>query len=120
MNEYETVYIVKPDAAPARFEKIAEKLAAALEKNEGKVLNQKDWGNRRLAYFINKTSQGHYMYTNYCGKGSVVAEVERVLKLDEDVIRYLTVSLSKDFDPASQGKGQVVNVPEEARLIPED
>jgi small subunit ribosomal protein S6 len=64
----------------------------------GEVVLTEDWGKRKLAYPITKETRGHYTYVVYTGKGDVVHEIERNLRLSEFVLRFLTVNLEKEFD----------------------
>lgn len=91
MYEYETIYITKPDIPVARAEKIAEKVQKILTENKAKIELIKDWGKRKLAYPIAKNSMGHYFMVSYAGTGSFIGDLERILKFDEDVVRYMTI-----------------------------
>ena len=115
MHEYETIYITKADIAPARAEKIAEKVQKILTENKAKIELIKDWGKRKLAYPINKQGMGHYFYVSYQGTGSFINDLERTLKYDEDVVRYMTIKLGSVADAAKKPIKKVVDL-EEARI----
>ena len=101
MREYELVYVVQPDATPEREDEIHAKVDEVLKQADGELLLRDDWGKRKLAYEIDKFQKGHYFQLNYLSDGSEVTEVERRLRLDADVLRFLTVQASdevKDLD----------------------
>ncbi|NVO00991.1 MAG: 30S ribosomal protein S6 [Geobacteraceae bacterium] len=93
---YETIYIVKPDLADEENKALTTKINEVIEKMNGDVRKLEDWGIRKLAYPINKINRGRYMYLRSDGDATLIAELERRLRLDEKVIRYQTVKLEKD------------------------
>lgn len=95
---YETTIITKNEMADSDLEALKKKLSGAISSMGGKVVYQEDWGKRKLAYHVGKESRGHYTYLVYNGKPGVSAEVERNLRINESVMRFLTVQLGKEFD----------------------
>lgn len=93
---YETIYIVKPDLADEENKALTTKINEVIEKMNGEVRKLEDWGVRKLAYPIDKINRGRYMYLRSDGDATLIAELERRLRLDERVIRYQTVKLEKD------------------------
>lgn len=116
MNEYETVCILQPDLPGAGFEKIKDKVVKVLGDNQAHILNQKDWGKRKLAYRVGKCTSGHYLYFNYTGSGHFITDLERMLKYEEGVIRYLTVKVDEDVKTGVASKTKRVLVPEELKF----
>jgi small subunit ribosomal protein S6 len=57
-----------------------------------------DWGTRKLAYAIKKKERGHYIRFDFCGTGAVVNEIERFFKIDDSILKYMTVLLDKKAD----------------------
>ncbi|PIP38009.1 MAG: 30S ribosomal protein S6 [Desulfobacterales bacterium CG23_combo_of_CG06-09_8_20_14_all_51_8] len=98
MNHYETIFIVDPDTPAADQEAIFEKLKSMIEK-DGKLIMFDDWGNRKLAYEIQKKRQGRYVRLDYCGDGVLVAEIERTFRLDYRILKFMTVLLATNIDP---------------------
>ena len=98
LNEYETTYVIRPDLTDDLMGKITAKYKALITDNAGQLLVDEDWGKRKLAYPIKKHARGHYVYLNYVGPSQIVAEVERILKNEEDLLRFLTVVMAKDVD----------------------
>ena len=95
---YETTFITRVDLTDDALKTLKDRLTAVVGNYGGEVVYQEDWGKRKLAYPINKETRGHYTYLVYTGKGEVVAELERNLRLNEFVMRFLTVNLAKEFD----------------------
>lgn len=116
MNEYETVYVLQPDLAATGLKKVKEKVEKALIAGKAEILVNEDWGKRKLAYNIGKFQFGHYIYFNYSGDGHFINELERILRLDELVLRFLTVKLSKEAR-SSKGKTKKVTQPEEFKMV---
>ena len=96
---YETIYVLKPEIPDPDIEKINTRINGIIEKENGKVLKFENWGKRKLAYEIEKQSKGAYMYYLYLGGNTIVAEVERNLRMLDTVIRYNTVMISRELDP---------------------
>ncbi len=94
-REYETVYILRPDLTDEMEKRIQDKIAETVSRFQGKLESVKDLGKKPLAYRIAKHMKGHYVQMNYWGTGQVVEELERHLRLSEDVIRFLTVKAEK-------------------------
>ncbi len=111
MREYETIYLLKPDLSPDQVKTIGEKVADLVQKHQGHVLVQSDWGKRRLAYRIEKLKFAQYIYNLYLDSGAAVAEIERILKYDDRVIRFLTVKV-KDKVNVAERLAQPVKAPE--------
>ena len=98
LNEYETIYVARPDLTDDVMNKLNERFQGVVTDNAGTLLVAEDWGKRKLAYSIAKHARGHYIYLNYCGPSAIVAEVERTLGLEDQLLRVLTVKLEEDVD----------------------
>ncbi len=97
-TEYETIYILKPDLTEDAIAGVSEKVEGIVKQFEGVVLERDDWGKRKLAYPISRNSRGHYVRFHYVGPGDLVAELERQLRYDDSLLRFLTVKLGFDVD----------------------
>lgn len=97
---YETTFITKSEMSDESLKTFQEKLQQVIGSFQGEVVLTEDWGKKKLAYPISKESRGHYTYLVYTGKPGVVAELERNLRLQDFVLRFLTVNLEKEFDAA--------------------
>jgi small subunit ribosomal protein S6 len=91
VNKYETTFILEPGLDEGKVNEEIERVAGWIKDLGGEVLEVQRWGKRRLAYEINRRRDGIYTLVIYQGPGAVVKEVERRLKLDEQVMRVLTV-----------------------------
>ena len=103
MPLYEHVFIARQDAAPAQVEQLTEQMKGIIEQGGGKVIKHEYWGLRSLAYKIKKNRKGHYVHFNLDAPPAPVAEMERQLKLNEDVIRILTVRVDEFEEGPSAG-----------------
>ena len=93
MALYESVIIGRQDLTPAQFETLLEKFIAVIQSFKGEIKKRENWGIRNLAYKINKNRKGHYMLLNIDGPPEAIQEYERLMRLDEDIIRFLTIKI---------------------------
>jgi len=100
-REYETIYILRPDAGNELAEKIVDRVKDVIARLDGTLTKLDNWGKRRLAYPIQKHNRGLFVYFKYVGFSDLVAEIERNLRLFDEVVRFQTVLLAEDIDPAS-------------------
>jgi small subunit ribosomal protein S6 len=91
MPLYECVFIARHDITPQQVEAIADQVAATVAAGGGEVKKREYWGLRTLAYKIKKNRKGHYMLLGIDAPVGAMPEVERQLRLNEDVLRSLTV-----------------------------
>lgn len=91
MREYETIFITQPNLSEAQHGQIADRLRSVIEKHHGRVFFTRDLGKRQLAYLIGKESHGTYTLADYAAGSGCVREIERNFRLDENVLRFLTV-----------------------------
>ena len=96
MREYETTFIVQPEISDEGVAALTERLDRVLEKHESIRLMYDDQGRRRLAYEIQNFQKGRYICLLYLDNGTAVEEVERVLRLDDSILRFLTVQVSDE------------------------
>lgn len=94
MAFYETVFIVRQDVSSADVDKLTEEFSNILDKNAAKVLKTEYWGLRNLAYEINNNKKGHYVMLGSESPPAAIAELERKMKYNEDVIRFLTIRVN--------------------------
>ena len=91
MAIYETVYIARPDLSTKQVEELTKKFSDLLSANKGKILKTENWGLRNLAYKINKNKKGHYVLIESETTGETLLEAERLMRLEEDVMRFMTL-----------------------------
>ena len=90
---YESVIIGRQDLTPGQFETLLEKFIEVIQSFKGEIKKRENWGIRNLAYKINKNRKGHYTLLNIDGPPEAIQEYERLMRLDEDVIRFLTIKI---------------------------
>ena len=95
MSLYEIVYIARQEISENDVEKITDEFSKLLEKQGGKVLKTEYWGLRNFAYEIKKAKKGHYSLIGVEATGPAIKELERNMRLHENVVRQLTVRVSK-------------------------
>lgn len=104
LNGYETTYIFSPEVADDLQQSFAEKLKGIVAQHSGAVVHTENWGRRRFAYPINKETRGSYYYMVYTGDSELVAEIERNMRINESILRFLTIGLGKDFKASEYKK----------------
>ncbi|CAM3629831.1 30S ribosomal protein S6 [Marinicrinis lubricantis] len=92
MRKYEMMYIIRTDIEQEVIDATVEKFKGIIEANGGEIQKQDVMGKRRLAYEINKFRDGVYVLVNFTAPKEVVAELDRVLRITDQVIRHLIVS----------------------------
>jgi small subunit ribosomal protein S6 len=101
-REYETIFILRPDTANETIATLNGRLKSIVETMGGKILKADNWGKRRLAYEIKKQMKGIYLYWQYLATPGTVEELERNLRMLDNVIRYQSVKIDQDIDPAAR------------------
>jgi small subunit ribosomal protein S6 len=91
MPFYENVFIARQDISGAQVDALADNFAQLVADNGGEVRKREYWGLRNLAYRMRKNRKGHYVMFNLSAPPAAVAELERTMRINEDVIRYLTI-----------------------------
>jgi small subunit ribosomal protein S6 len=94
MREYETTFIVQPEISDEGVQTLCERLDAVLTRSEATRLMVDDLGRRRLAYEIQNFQKGRYLTLMYLDSGAAVPELERTLRLEDSVLRYLTIQVA--------------------------
>jgi small subunit ribosomal protein S6 len=97
-RQYETIFILSPQADRATSEGISERLKEVIARSQGVLTRVENWGRRRLAYPVARHQRGMYVYFEYQGGGGLVAEVERNLRLQDSVLKFQTVKTADVAD----------------------
>jgi len=95
MALYEHVFLARQDLAQAQIDALAEAVTKIVEDGKGKVVKTETWGLRSLAYRIAKNRKAHYVMLEFDAPTGVVAEIERQLGINEDIIRFMTVRVGE-------------------------
>ena len=93
MPYYETVFIARQDLTETQVKDLTKSLTGIVEKQGGKVIKTEQWGLRNLAYKINKSRKAHYTMLEIEAQGPAIHELERNMRLHDDVMRYMTIRL---------------------------
>ncbi|MDP6172918.1 MAG: 30S ribosomal protein S6, partial [Rhodospirillales bacterium] len=108
MAYYESVFIARQDISAPQVEGLADDFSAVIEENGGKVTKRENWGLRGLAYKINKNRKGHYVLFNLNAPAAAVHEMERQMRLNEDILRQMTLRVDElEEGPSIQMQGKV-------------
>ena len=91
MPLYENVFIARQDISSAQVDTLADSFTQLVVDNGGEIRKREYWGLRNLAYRMRKNRKGHYVLFNLSASPTAVAELERTMRINEDVVRYLTV-----------------------------
>jgi small subunit ribosomal protein S6 len=100
-KEYETIYILRSDVDADTADKVQGRVAEVVGRDNGKLVKVESWGRRKLAYPVGKQKKGVYIYVKYVGRGGVVQELERNLKLQDSVLKFQTVLTNEEVDVSS-------------------
>ena len=95
MNQYETVFILTPVLSDVQMKETVEKFKDVLVAQGAEIVNEENWGLKKMAYAIDKKSTGFYQLLEFKAEPSVVEKLELGFRRDERVIRFLTVKLDK-------------------------
>ena len=101
---YEVMYIVTPETADDDVTKLNDSITQIIEKEGGSVVNTDNMGLRKLAYPINKKSEGHYVLMEVAGSGQEIFELERRMRVNDAIIRFITVRVDEERKIAEKHK----------------
>ncbi len=101
MPLYEHVFISRQDLSGTQAEGLIEQFGTILADNGGKVVESEYWGLKTMAYKINKNRKGHYAYLRTDAPATAVQEMERLMRLNEDVMRVLTIKVDEHAEGPS-------------------
>jgi small subunit ribosomal protein S6 len=102
MRKYEAFIIIDADLPDDGIASVDEKLKNLIAGNGGKVIDYVPWGKKKLAYAVKKRTRGHYVLMEFSGGSALVAELERNLRLDERILKFITVKLADRYDPEAE------------------
>ncbi len=102
LREYETVFLVKPDLTDENVDVVKGKVRDIVNREGGKFLRFTIWGKKKTMYPVAKQPRAIYLHAHYLGKSNLVAEVERNLRILDEVSRYMSKRLADAIDPESR------------------
>jgi small subunit ribosomal protein S6 len=95
LNQYESVFIATPVLSDAQFKEVVTKFSNLVTENGGEIINEEDWGLKKLAYPIQKKSTGFYHLIEFKAEPTFIERLETMYRRDERIIRFLTFRLDK-------------------------
>ena len=95
MALYEHVFIARQDISSQQVEALTDMITAVLEENGGEITKKEYWGIKSLAYRVKKNRKGHYSLLNIDAEHSAIAEMERRISLNDDIIRFMTLRVDE-------------------------
>ena len=95
MPLYESVLIARPDISATQVEAVTGELKKIIEENGGSLVSEEYWGLKSLAYRIKKNRKGHYSLLNIDAPAAALSEMERNLRLNEDILRYMSIRVEQ-------------------------
>ena len=101
MRRYETISIIRPTIGDEEIEAINQRSISIIEGDGGALVKSDNWGLKTLAYLIKKEQQGYYVYMDYGATPAAVTEIERQFKIDDRILKFMTIKLDDVFDPVA-------------------
>jgi small subunit ribosomal protein S6 len=98
MRKYETIVILDSDLSEEQRKPVFERITSLFPQYNGLLIGIDEWGVRKLAYEIKKKPRGYYTLINFCGHGDLVNEMERYFRIDDRVLKFMTVLLEENVD----------------------
>ncbi len=98
MRKYETIFIIDPDLSSDERTPLLVRIKDLIPQQGGLLIKVDEWGSQKLAYEIKKKARGYYVLLNYCGTSALVDEIERLFRIDDRILKYMSVLLEKDVD----------------------
>ncbi len=106
MRNYESMFITAPTVAPEAYDRLIGNFEEVITNGGGAVINTNKWGRRALAYEIQKFKEGIYTIVEYEGPNDLVKELERRLKLNDSVLKFMTVKTERKKKLEAKGSAQ--------------
>jgi small subunit ribosomal protein S6 len=113
VREYEFTFVVQPELSDEGVDAISTRFEGVLAGGSSEKLYYEDWGRRRLAYEIKNFQKGHYRVLHFLSDGQVIPELERSARLDDSVLRFLTVLAERNVTEVEERRAEAVKLEEE-------
>jgi len=114
MNKYELIYVIDTAVEESARNELIARFNGMIEQDGGKVEKVEEWGKRRLAYTINYKTEGYYVLVNFTANAELPREIERVMQINESILRYLTVKVEEKRSNVKPRPVRVAPAAEEA------
>ncbi len=100
MRRYETIFILRPSAGEEEINRVVGGTTQIIVDNQGSIIELNKWGMKKLAYQIKKESLGYYVFCDFAGLPAAVAEIERKFRIDDLVLKYMTIKTAESITEA--------------------
>ena len=114
MNKYELISVIDTAMEESARNELIARFNGMIEENAGKVEKVEEWGKRRLAYTVNYKHEGYYVLVNFTANPELPLEIERVMQINESILRYLTVKVEEKRSNVKPRPVRVAPAAEEA------
>lgn len=104
MQLYESIFIIRPSLSDEDTTKLIDKMKGVVEKS-GTILKFENWGKKKLAYEVKRERKGTFVYLHFQSKGDLISELERSYRLEDSVIKFLTVRMEQPSAPPPTNEG---------------
>lgn len=98
MKRYETIFISDPDLTDEGRAPLFDRVKDLITQHDGFLVKMDLWGTRKLAYDIKRKNRGYYTLVDFCGSGELVSEMERFFRIDDRVLKFMSVMLAEKVD----------------------
>jgi small subunit ribosomal protein S6 len=116
LRRYEILFIAHADLSEDNLNEIIERYKKIINDSKGVIVKIDKWGIRKLAYEIKKQTKGIYVLIDFAGSSAIILELERNFRIDDKILKFLTVLRESDFDPLELEKK--AEIPAEAKITP--
>lgn len=96
-RKYELIYLIQPEATEEERQKVHDRVNLVIEEGDAWLLTREDWGKRKLAYEIRKQNKAYYTYVTLLAAPGVTTEIERILRMLDHCIRFMTIKLEDNI-----------------------
>lgn len=103
MQLYESIFIVRPSLSDDDTNKLIDKMKGVLDRAGASLLKMENWGKKKLAYEVGRERKGTFVYFHFRSGGEVIGELERSYRLEDSVIKFLTVRVDQTAPPKQAG-----------------
>lgn len=95
MRTYETIFIAHPDLVEEEVKALIDRMKGIIENLNGQLIKVEEWGRKKLAYKLKKSTKGYYVLIRFGGNGEILVEIERNLRLSDAVLKYQSIRVDK-------------------------
>ena len=106
MRTYETIFIAHPDLVEEEVKALIDKVKGIIENLNGQLIKVEEWGRKKLAYKLKKSTKGYYVLIRFSGNGEILVEIERNLRLSDGVLKYQSIRLDQKAPEEVQPEGK--------------